>query len=303
MIPAPHHPPQPGRGAWRLVGAVAALLALGVAVRLVSPAVFLDIASLWPVAAVLVAAGWAAKNIWADRMITGVPLIALLVFSWLLISVSFYFAGFPGLPSTSADLRGPPADEAVFDTFSVELAAGRLLVGAGTGPAAYRVDMVRGGGGAGVPVAVESRRGDGGEVRVIDARRPLPADLGVTVDDNAWLRFAGWEVILHPGTAWTLTLTSPELSADLRTVPIAALAVNGGGTVELGEPPGPVPITINGTFTVAVPPQAPVRITGAAVVPEEWTVTGDTAWSGEPGSGWQIQVTEGAAAQVVTAPG
>jgi len=282
-----------------------ALLLLGVGTRLVSPAVFLDIGSLWPVGAVLMAVGWAVKKIWAGRRLAQAPLYGLLAFSWMLVSAAFYFADLPGLPSSSADLRGPPADQAGFDTFSVELGAGRLLVSAGTGPAAYRVDMVRGGGGAGVPVAVESRGGAAGgdEVRVIDARQSLPGDLNVTVEDNPWLRFAGWEVALHPQTTWRVALWGPQISADLRDLPVAALAVNGQGNVYLGEATGPVPVALNGTFTVEVPPQSPVRVMGAAIVPEDWTVDDDTAWFGEPEAGWQVEVTEGGSVQVVTGAG
>lgn len=267
--------------------------------RLVSPAVFLDIASLWPVGIGLLGAGWAAKKVRPQAPIARAPLAGLLVFSWILVSTAFYFADLPGLPSSSADLRGPPADQVRFDTFSVEPAGGRLLLAAGTGPASYRVDMVRGGGGAGVPVAVERGGAEGGEVRVIDARRPLPDDLGATVDDNAWLRFAGWEVGLHPGTTWHLNLVSADLTADLRALPVASLGVTGGGTVQLGEASGPVPIVITGDFTVEVPPVTAVRVMGAAIVPEEWTVVDDTAWFGNPEAGWQIEVADGGSAQVI----
>ena len=234
MIPAGRHP-APQRGGWRLIGVIAGLLVLGVAVRLVSPAIFLDIAALWPVGVAAPAVAWGVKKVWAGRVIAALPVAALLIFSWIVLAASFHFADLPGLPSSSADLRGPPAGEGGFETFSVELPSGRLLVAGGAGPSAYRVDMVRGGGGAGAPVAVESRGADGGEVRVIDARRPLPAGLGVTVDDNAWLRFAGWEVSLHPETTWRLTLTAPEISADLRNLSIGALAVNGGGPSPWGN--------------------------------------------------------------------
>ena len=302
MIPTQDRPESRG-GAWRLSGALLTLLLLGVAVRLISPAIFLDIASLWPVGAGLLAVGWMVKRIWVNRLVAGVPILGLLVFSWILVSSAFHFADLPGLPSSSADLRGPPADQTRFDTFSAEIEAGRLSLAAGQGLSVYRVDLVRGGGEAGVPVAIESQGEDGGQIRVIDARQPLPGDLAVTVKDNAWLRFAGWEVSLHPETTWNLTLAAPELSADLRNLPFAALVVKGRGTVQLGESTGPIPIAVEGVFTVEVPPETPVRVVGTALVPEDWTVAEDTAWFGQPETGWQIKVAEGGSVQVMTEAG
>ena len=304
MIPT-QSPPDSRGGAWRLNVVLLILLLLGVATRFVSPAVFLDIGSLWPVAVVLMAAGWVVKTVWYGRRLAEAPLYSLLAFSWILVSAAFYFADLPGLPSSSADLRGPPAHQSGFDTFSVELGEGRLVLSAGTGPAAYGVDMIRGGGGAGVPVAVESRGGaqGRGEVNVIDARQPLPGDLNVTVEDNPWLRFAGWEVTLHPQTNWRIVLSGSQISADLRNLSVAALALNGQGNIYLGEAAGTVSVAVNGTFTVEVPPQASVTVMGDAIVPEDWTVADDTAWFGEPETGWQIDVTEGGSVQVLTAEG
>ena len=302
MISA-RNPSAPRGGAWCLNAGLLALLALGVATRYLSPAVLLDIGSLWPVGAGLLGAGWVVKRFRGDSRLAEVPLFGLLLFSWMLVSTAFYLADLPGLPSSSADLRGPPADQAGFDTFSVALVDGRLLVSAESGPAAYRVDMIRGGGGAGVPVAVESQGAEGGEVRVIDARRPLPGDLDIEVRDNAWLRFAGWEVFLHPRTAWRLTLSAPRISADLRDIPIASLVVHGEGDLRLGEAPGPVQVALHGTFSVEAPPGAAVSVAGAAIVPEEWTVEEDIAWVGESDAGWRIEVSEGESVQVTTGTG
>lgn len=277
-----------------------ALLLLGAAVRFFSPAIFLDIASLWPVGVVLVAAGLVVKAIWSDHPIANAPLVALLIFSWLVTSASFYFADLPGLPSSSADLRGPPADSSHFNTFTVEMTEGSLILGEATGPSAYQVDMPRRGGGAGVPVALESLREDGREIRVIDAREPLPASLDLSVQDNAWLRFRGWEVGLHAEPTWSLALAAPEIDADLQTLKIAAFQAAGGGTIRIGEAAGPVEVTIDGSFTVEVPGQAAVEVIGAAIVPEDWTVEQDTAWFGERGAGWHIVVTEDGSVQILT---
>lgn len=299
MIPTDQHPEQ-RKGAWWLIGAALALLLLTVAVRFTSPAIFLDVASLWPIGGALVAAGWVVRRIWSGRPVADVPIFPLVIFSWLVISVSFYFAHLPGLPSSSADLRGPPADQTDFNTFTVEMNQGRLLLREGSGPSAYQVDMIRRGGGAGVPVALESTGEGGGEIRVVDAREPLPPDLGVSVKDNGWLRFQGWEVSLHPQPSWALTLSAPAISADLQNMTIAALEVNGEGTIKVGEAPGPVEIALNGSFTVEVPELTPVKVIGVAIVPEDWTVEENMAWFGEQRTGWHIVVSEDGSAHILT---
>ena len=301
MIGAEQHPEQRG-GAWRLVGAGLALLLLGVAVRFLSPAILLDIASLWPIGTALVGVGWVVRRIWAGRPVAEAPLYPLLIFSWLVFSSSFYAADLPGLPSSSGDLRGPPAEQFDFDTFTAEMTEGSLRLSEGAGPAAYRVDMTRRGGRAGVPVALESTGQDRAAIRLLDAREALGADVDVLERDNAWLRFAGWEVYLHPRPNWVLTLSAPQISADLRNLMIASLTLVGEGAVQLGEAAGPVDIEVRGTFTLEVPEQTPVEVLGAAVVPEGWTVEEDMAWSGERSTGWNITVVEGGSVQIFTGP-
>ena len=149
-------------------------------------------------------------------------------------------------------------------------------------------------------MALESLREDGREIRVIDAREPLPASLDLSVQDNAWLRFRGWEVGLHAEPTWSLALAAPEIDADLQTLKIAAFQAAGGGTIRIGEAAGPVEVTIDGSFTVEVPGQAAVEVIGAAIVPEDWTVEQDTAWFGERGAGWHIVVTEDGSVQILT---
>ena len=289
------------RGAWGLNGAVLAILAVGIAIRLLSPAILLDIGSLWPIGAVLLAAGWVAQKIWPNKRLAHAPVTPLLIFSWLVLSTSLYFTDLPGLPSHSADLRGPPVDQTDFTTLVVQMSEGQLLVAGETGPSAYQVDMVRRGGGAGVPLAVESAVDDWGGITIIDVRDPLPFGLDFEVKDNAWLRFAGWRVGLHPEPNWNLTLSAPEVSVDLRDLEIADLVVRGEGSIKVGAATGPVEITVHGAFTVEVPAQTPVEVTGAAIVPEGWMVEEDMAWFGERGTGWQINIVEGGSAQILTA--
>ena len=285
------------RGAWGLNGVVLAILLVGMAIRLFSPAILLDIGALWPIGAVLLAVGWVAQRIWPSSRLAYAPVMPLLIFTWLVLSVSLHFTDISALPSRSADLRGPPVEQTDFTMLAVQMSEGRLVVSGESGPSAYQVKMARRGGGAGIPLAVEGR----GEITIIDVRDPLPFDLESDLRDNAWLRFAGWKVGLHPEPTWNLTLSAPEVAVDLRGMEIAGLAVTGEGSLKVGEVTGPVEIAVNGAFTIEVPAETSVEVIGAAVVPEDWTVEEEIAWFGERGAGWKISVTEDGLAQITTA--
>ena len=291
------------RGAWGLIGAVLGIIAAGVAIRLLSPAILLDVGALWPIGAALLALGWVTQKIWPTTRLALVPVTPLVVFTWLVFSVSLHFTDIGSLPSRSADLRGPPVDQVGFSTLAVQMREGRLTVSTGTGPSAYQVEMTRRGGGAGMPLAVESPGDRGGEITIIDVRDPLPFDLDLPVQDNAWLRSAGWTVGLHPDPTWNLTLAAPEISVDLRSIRLAGLAVAGEGDIKVGGAPRPTEMVLSGSFTIEVPAGVPVEVLGAAIVPEEWTVEGDTAWFGERGAGWEITVMEEGSAQILTTSG
>ncbi|MDE0231857.1 MAG: hypothetical protein OXI56_05525 [bacterium] len=280
-----------------------AILVVGVAIRLLSPAVFLDIGALWPIGAALLALGWVIRRIWPTAPLALAPVTPLVVFTWLVFSVSLHFTDIGSLPSRSADLRGPPVEQVGFSTLAVQMREGRLTVSTGTGPSAYQVEMTRRGGGAGLPLAVESAGDQGGEITIIDVRDPLPFDLDLPVQDNPWLRSAGWKVGLHPDPTWNLTLAAPEVSLDLRSVRLAGLAVAGQGDIKVGTTSTPTQIVLSGSFNIEVPAGVPVEVLGAAIVPEEWTVEGDTAWLGDRGAGWNITVMDESSAQILTAPG
>ena len=99
------------RGAWGLIGALLAVIAVGVAIRLLSPAIILDIGALWPIGGALLALGWVARKIWPTTRLAHAPVTALVVFTWLVFSVSLHFTDIGSLPSRSADLRGLPVDQ------------------------------------------------------------------------------------------------------------------------------------------------------------------------------------------------
>lgn len=291
------------RGAWGLIGAVVAILAVGVAIRLLSPAILLDIGALWPIGAALLAMGWVTRKIWPTMRLAHAPVTPLVIFTWLVFSVSLHFTDIGLLPSRSADLRGPPVEQIGHSTLAVQMREGGLTVSTGTGPSAYQVQMTRRGGGAGLPLAVESEGDHGGEITIIDTRDPLPFDLDLPLRDNAWLRSAGWKVGLHPDPTWNLTLAAPDVSLDLRSIRLAGLAVAGEGHIKVGATSTPTKIVLSGSFTIEVPAGVPVEVLGAAIVPEEWMVEGDMAWFGERGAGWDITVVEEGSVQILTPTG
>lgn len=294
---------EPKRGAWALNGAVATILLLSVATRLVSPAIALDMAALWPVGVLLLAAGWVLDRVWASKRDPAFPVMPLLVFTWLVIASSFYFAAEQGLPSHSADLTGPPISESDFGVFTAELGEGVLELAPGIGTPAYRVNVIRRGGGAGIPVAIETAEETAGQVAVVDARKTLPFEADLPISDNPLLRFAGWRVLLNPESVWSVTLSAPEISADVSEIKLERLVVNGSGTIRLGETTTAVEVELNGTFDVETPAGTPAEVRGTAVVPEEWTVEEDRAWTGERGTGWMLYVNEGGSTQIVIATG
>ncbi len=289
------------RGAWGLIAGVLAVLAVGVAIRVLSPAIFLDVGALWPIGAALLALGWVTRRIWSGARLVQAPVTPLVIFTWLVFSVSLHFTDIGALPSRSADLRGPPVERVDSVTLAVQMREGRLTVLTGSGPFAYQVEMTRRGGGAGIPLAVESEVDQGGEITIIDVRDPLPFGIDLPVEDNAWLRSSGWNVGLHPDPTWNLTLAAPEVSLDLRSIRLAGLAVSGEGAIKVGGTSGPTRMVLSGSFTIEAPAGVPVEVLGAAVVPEGWTVDGDIAWIGERGAGWAITVIEESSAQIVTA--
>lgn len=261
-----------------MVGFTVAVGAFALATGILSRALLVDLVSLWPGALLTVATVppvWAARR--RSHRVQAIP--PLVLFTWLVLGSAAHLAGWALLPSSAAELVGPAtADGPVALTVTVD---GRMVVTAGGGDWLYLVRFLRRGGPVGVPVAEE--QGDPLTVTV----RGEPG--------GTWFQFAGWQIELSPDPRWTLNFDPGDGSADvdLRGLDVDKVRVSGSGALWLGEGAGTVEVA--GTYTISVPTGAPVRVVGAATVPDDWLPTSDGWRSPVDGPGWQIQVLEGAA--------
>lgn len=259
-----------------VLGAVS--IAAGIVGRVIAPSVILDVVSFWPLYALAVVVATAVLPWRRGKAI----LSALLPLLWILVSglvVALHLLGWSKLPSAAADLRGPDTGATSMATLHAEL-PGRLVVGAGDS-VLYEVKVDRKGGTLGVPEALE--RGSDDEFSV-DVRQR---------DGQQWFRTDGWSVFLSPLPRWDLRLTSPDLTADLRSLTLGAGEISGAGSISLPVPDADWNLVIDGTFTVEVPSGSLVEVTGAATVPAEWVPTELGMRSLGQGPVIAIAVTEG----------
>ncbi len=251
---------------------------------ILSRALLVDVVSFWP-GAVAAAASlpvvWAVRN--RSHRVRAVPPLILL--TWIVLGSAAHLSGWALLPSSAAELIGPPAVAG-----PVEFAAqvdGRMVVTAGEGPSLYRVRFLRRGGTVGVPVAEEF----GDPLQVMVGEEP----------GGTWFRFAGWVVELSAAPRWDLRFDpgGGRADVDLRGVDVNSIALAGRGTLELGAD-GSGTVQVAGTYTVSVPRDTPVRLEGAGTVPDGWIPTPEGWRSPAEGPGWLIVVADGGAVAIST---
>ena len=247
--------------AWLTFGIALVLVGASVAIGIVTPAILLDLAAAWPVAALGVIAipfAFAFRSRWPVL----VAIVPLLFLTWLLVGVGWFLTdGIAEPPSRSGDIAGPDTDPDV-GTFVAEL-DGRLVVGAVVG-IDYELETSRAGGDTSPPEVYESI----GTGRVDALARPRA--------HTGWYESAGWRLGLRSGPDWTLDLTADEVDADLTTISVSALTIDADGTVELGRGAGNVSVAA-GTLTIVVPSGMPASASGVDSVPDDWSVEGAVA--------------------------
>lgn len=273
------------RGAGGLLLAAMVAGGVGVATSVLSPGLGLDLLSLWPglVPAVVSALVVTWRRGWRRRF---GALPSLLALSWLALSVAAHLDGWPPLPSSSAELSGPPArNSAVSLALEVE---GLVEMRASEAAALYHVHFIRRGGEVGLPRAVETTVGDQLEVELTDG------------GSTAWFRFAGWRVDLSSASDWEISIYAEELQADLTGLHVSNITADGGGWVALPSPgEGAEAMFTGGRFDVQVPESTPVTVLGNAVVPQDWDLIDGGFRAPITGDGWVIEVGEGAAVRIV----
>lgn len=270
---------------WLLpIGALTLILGVAVSGRL-SRSIAADLLAWWPVWLGLAAAAFflRERKFGALRAAGLVPLVALVFVGLFLWG---HLAGWTVMPSAAHRLVGP--EPGGFTDASIEAEIEGEINVRGGSDFLYRVEPVREGGMIGIPDASE---------QIVDSAISIelepPGDPGV-------FAFAGWHLALSEIPRWSLSLDG-AIDADLTTLTLSELELDGAGIVRLGPVDEETPVTVDGSFDVIVPSDTPVRVVGVASVPASWSLEDRGATAPASGSGWVIHVV--ADAEVAVAEG
>jgi hypothetical protein len=190
--------------------------------------------------------------------------------------VTGHVLGWEAMPSAANRLIGPSADAGTTVAMSARIDGVLEVVSAESG-FLYVVEPVRRGGDVGTAEAVEQVQGTNLSVQLSP------------VSDPGLYTFAGWSLALHESPLWNLALGG-EIDADLSRLRMSGLQLSGEGEVSLGMATESVVVNVSGQFHISVPSGAPVRVVGAATVPDSWLVDEQGSESTAPGDGWVISL-------------
>lgn len=242
---------------WLVLGALVLTGVVGVLAGILSQALVVDLAAMWPLLLLGFALGLLGRRLGRESR-RSAALLPLSLFTVLILVLALHLGGWRMLPSAEARLTGPPPAALSDPTEIVAQISGELTVEGSETGAAYLVEPILRGGRAGVPSATETSV-DGAVSIVLSA-----------ADAPAWYSFAGWRIDLSPLVTWRVVLNG-EVMADLRSLSLSSGAFAGSGEVHLGSPPpGSAGIIVAGDYGVTVPSGAAVVVDGAAVVPPSW---------------------------------
>lgn len=268
--------------AWLMLGFTVGVGGFAVLAGILSPALVIDLVSLWPglaIAVVSVPIVWGARR--RSHRIQAVP--PLLALTWIVLATAAHLSGWALLPSSAAELVGP---ETMTGPVRLQVSLdGPLVVRAGASGFLYQVRFLRLGGRVGPPVAEE--RQDPVEIRIEEE------------DGSPWFRFSGWRTELAVEPRWDLWLDPGpgDAEVDLTGLEVERIRVGGAGTVRLGGGAGSM--QVDGTYTVVVPQGVPVMVVGSAIVPDDW-IASDGGWRAPvEGEGWMIEVGSGGSVAMV----
>lgn len=258
-------------------------LILGVAaVGGLSRSIAADLIAWWPVWLGLAVAAYLLRerNVGLFRVAGLIPLAALVL---VVLFLSGHLAGWSIMPSAAQRLVGPLPDAHTDAALDAEI-DGEIGVTGGS-DYLYRVEPSMGGGGIGIPVASE---------QIVDSSVSIALE---PPSDPGLYSYAGWDLALSESPRWSLSL-SGSIDADLSSLDVDELSVEGSGVVRLGETDTETPVSVGGTVRVIVPPQNAARVVGQASVPESWTVDTEGAASPVIGNGWVITAEPGSSVTV-----
>ncbi len=269
--------------AWLMAGL--SLVAVGVAIvgRLFPTVLGLDLVALWPIPAVallLALVTHLAKARGALRVVA-----PLLLVTWLILGVGWWWVGSPPSPSQAANVIGPPQVPSEV-TFGVTL-DGELTIGLDP-TNVYAIRVGSRGGTTGAPDVLEARQDD------------LMAMTVRERSDSGWYLTSGWDVTLHSASLWRIEATATTVNLDLAWIPLRQLGVTAGsGVITLGDPVGLVPIDLDGALEVSVLAGTPVQVVGPAEVPAGWATSATGSSSPTPGDGFLITTGGGQGIRIV----
>lgn len=260
------------------------IVVFGLAVfGVLSRSVVADFLAWWPVWVGLGVAAFLLR----DRKFgvvraSGVVPLAALVFVGLF--VWGHVAGWSVMPSASQRLVGP--ETGTTEEASLEARLDGVIDVSGGSSFLYLVEPASGAGQFGIPTANEEIFDSSVAVKLVPDPEP------------GLYTYAGWDLMLSVGPLWTLNLDG-ALNADLTSLRVSGMVVDGAGTLTLGMPVTSADIDVAGQYQIVVPRSAAVTVSGVASVPDTWTLTDFGAESPAGGEGrWSINVVPGATVRV-----
>ena len=271
---------------WLVPGVALVLILVAAAIGWLSRSIVIDFVAWWPLWLLLGGLAFFARHRKLGRVrVDGlIPILATVALGIFLVG---HIQGWEAMPSSSASLVGPAWGPVTDAAMSARI-DGRVDVVSAESGFLYTVVPIRTGGSTGLPRAVEQTQGTA-----------IAIDLE-PVEDPGLYTFAGWSLVLDPAPNWNISLGG-TIEADLSTLGLTELQVEGSGSVTLGQPDAETPVRVSGDFEIQIPTGTPARVVGEAVVPDDWTQTSDGWTSPAGGGGWVISVSEGATLEIITA--
>ena len=246
-----------------LAGAVAVLVGSAYGGLLVR-AVLLDVLSLWPGLAlslvVLVIRSRMTRyrrTFYREAPGAAIPFVLL---TWLVFGLGLHLTGWEALPSSAADLSGPPVDGTIAGVVLDLHTDGQVTLD-GNGGLLYEVGQMAKGGDVAPARSSEMLAGDEVAVRIGEE------------SDPGWFGSAGWNVSISASPEWSVNIIAQSVEADLTAVRLTSLRVSADGRVRLADADGDIPVFLGGTLVLEIPADASVEVTGSAQVGPGWEVT------------------------------
>lgn len=227
-------------------------------------AVLLDILSLWPGLAlslvVLVIRGRMTRyrrTFYREAPGAAIPFVLL---TWIVFGLGFHLTGWEALPSSAADLSGPPVDGTIAGAVLDLRTDGQVTLDGSAG-LLYEVGQMATGGDVAPARSSETLAGHEVVVRLEEE------------SDPGWFGSRGWNVSISASPEWSVNIMAEGIEADLTGVRLTALRVAGDGRVRLAEATGDVPVFLAGRLVLDIPADASVEVIGPAHVGPGWEVT------------------------------